>query len=64
MAMEKNDFITLNEARALLGVSRMKIWRLVKEGTLTAIPNKLDKREKLVSKSEVLSLIAPKAEAA
>jgi predicted DNA-binding transcriptional regulator AlpA len=62
--MEKKDLITLNEARSLLGVSRMKIWRLVKEGSLTAIPNKLDKREKLVSKSEVLSLVPNRAEAA
>ena len=48
----------------LLGVSRTKVWRLVKEGQLGAVVNPLDKREKLFSKSQVESLIPKRAEAA
>lgn len=60
--MENTDFITLTEARHILGVSRMKVWRLVKEETLTAIANPLDKRQKLVRRSQVEALM-PTAEA-
>jgi hypothetical protein len=55
--MEKAELITLTEARRILGVSRMKVWRLVKEGTLTAISNPLDKRQKLVQRLQVEALI-------
>jgi hypothetical protein len=37
---------------------------LIREGTLRHFPNPLDRREKLVSKAEVLSLKPPRAEAA
>jgi excisionase family DNA binding protein len=55
--MKKIDLITLTEARRILGVSRMKVWRLVKDGTLTAISNPLDKRQKLVHRLEVEALV-------
>ena len=58
------DLITASEARKLLGVSAVKMARLIKEGTLRHFPNQLDRREKLVSKAEVLSLKPPRAEAA
>ena len=59
--MEKKDLINLTEAGRILGVSRMKLWRLVKEGTLKAISNPLDKRQKLVSRAQVEALI-PRSE--
>lgn len=55
--MEKADLITLTVARNILGVSRTKIWRLVREGTLRAYANPLDKREKLVQRSQVEALL-------
>jgi hypothetical protein len=58
------DLITASEARKLLGVSAVKMARLIKEGTLRHFPNQLDRREKLVSKAEVLSLKPRRAEAA
>jgi hypothetical protein len=59
-----SDLITANEARALLGVSRMKIANLLKEGVLKTYQNPLDRREKLVSRAEVLELRPKRAEAA
>lgn len=42
------DAVTVTEAAARLGVSRQKVWALVKEGMLEARQNPLDKREKLI----------------
>jgi hypothetical protein len=58
------DLITAMEARALLGVSRLKMRDLLREGALRHFPNPLDKRQKLVSRAEVLALIPKRAEAA
>jgi hypothetical protein len=58
------DLILVTEARRLLGVSPAKMSQLLKEGVIRHFPNPLDRREKLVSKAEVLALIPPRAEAA
>jgi predicted DNA-binding transcriptional regulator AlpA len=50
------DLIRVAEARKLLGVSRIKIAELIRDGYIRHFPYPLDKRVKLVSKSEVLSL--------
>jgi predicted DNA-binding transcriptional regulator AlpA len=59
-----NDLITTTEAIKLLGISTTKMRDLLREGSLRHFPNPLDKRQKLVSKSEVLSLVPKRAEAA
>ena len=61
---QPSDLITVSEARSLLGVSHTKISALVRSGDLRCFPNLLDKREKLVSKAEVLALKPKRAEAA
>ncbi|HEX8474645.1 MAG TPA: hypothetical protein VF666_11470 [Pyrinomonadaceae bacterium] len=58
------DLITVTEARALLGVSRLKMTTLLKKGLLQHYPNLLDNRVKLVSRAEVLELRPRRAEAA
>lgn len=50
------DLIPISEARKLLGVSRIKIAELIREGYVRHFSYPLDKRVKLVSRSEVLSL--------
>lgn len=50
------DLIQVSEARKLLGVSRVKIAQLIKEGHIRHFPDLLDKRVKLVSEAEVLEL--------
>ena len=62
--MQPTDLITASEARKLLGVSAVKMAQLIKDGILRHFPNPLDRREKLVSKAEVLSLKPRRAEAA
>jgi hypothetical protein len=64
--MEKpNDLIHCLEAQRLLGVSHTKMAQLLKEGVIPYYLNPLDKRVKLVSRAEILSLKEPKrAEAA
>lgn len=51
-----DDLIAVAEAQRLLGVSHAKIAQLIREGTLRHYPNQLDRRVKLVSMAEVLSL--------
>jgi hypothetical protein len=50
------EYITLTQAREILGVSRVKIARMVREGELVTIPDKRDARVKLVKKSDVEKL--------
>jgi predicted DNA-binding transcriptional regulator AlpA len=50
------DLIKVAEARKLLGVSRIKIAELIRDGYIRHFPYPLDKRVKLVSRSEVLAL--------
>lgn len=51
-----NDLVAVSEAQRLLGVSHAKIAQLIREGVLRHFPNPLDRRVKLVSRSEVLAL--------
>ena len=58
------DLIPVKDARALVGVSHTKMTQLIRDGVVRTYPNVLDKREKLVSKEEVLALRPYRAEAA
>ena len=42
------EMLTVGEAAEYLGVSRTKVWTMVKEGVLMAAQNPLDKREHLI----------------
>lgn len=42
------EMLTVKETAARLGVSRVKVWRLVKEGALESRVNPLDRRERLI----------------
>ena len=43
-----NETVTLTEAARRLGVSRTKIWTMVRDGELQAFPDPLDKRQRLI----------------
>lgn len=47
------DYITLREAREFLGISKNKIAKMVKDGTVKTIPDPLDSRVKLVKKVDI-----------
>ena len=51
-----DDLMAAAEAQRLLGVSHAKMAQLIRDGTLRHFPNPLDRRVKLVSRSEVLAL--------
>ena len=50
------DLVPLMEARKLLGVSRVKLTELVREGYLKLYSSPLDRRFKLVSRAELVKL--------
>jgi hypothetical protein len=55
-SQQPTDLIPVSEARKLLGVSRLKMAQLVRDGYVRHFPYPLDKRVKLVSRAEVLGL--------
>ena len=56
--MTSSDWLTVTEARALLGVSKGRMAKLIAEGTLPAQRGTLDTRVKLVRRSDVERLQA------
>lgn len=50
--------MTVAEAQRELGVSKVKMARLIREGALHATPDPLDKRFKLIPRAEVEALKA------
>jgi excisionase family DNA binding protein len=50
------DLMTLTEAAEALGVSRFKVSRLIRDGTLQAFVSPLDRRQRLVRRSDVEAL--------
>lgn len=54
---ESEEFLTLSEAAKLLGISRVKMSRLVAAGALVTSPDPLDDRVKLVRREDVLALV-------
>ena len=58
------DLIPVKDALALLGVSHSKMTQLIRDGVIITYPNVLDRREKLVSKADIVALRPYRAEAA
>jgi hypothetical protein len=58
---QPKDLITTSQARKLLQVSPAKMAQLLKQGHIRYYGTPLDRRMKLVSEAEVLSLITNKA---
>lgn len=54
----KSTMVTMSEAAQLLGVSNTTIWRLVREGVLTAQRDPLDRRSKLIGRADLERLLA------
>lgn len=57
------EYLSLKEAGECLGVSRTKVWQLVKEGVLPAYSDPLDKRKKLIRKDDIQNLRLPQPRA-
>jgi excisionase family DNA binding protein len=52
----KPKYVKVTEAARLLGVSRVKVSALLKEGTLTFITDPLDSRVKLIREDDLVNL--------
>jgi hypothetical protein len=58
MAAKRGDTMTVAEAQRELGVSKVKMAKLLREGALHAEADPLDKRFKLIPRAEVDALKA------
>jgi hypothetical protein len=56
--MPPDDLLTTGQVRQLLGISRQKMAALIASGDLHIQPDPLDKRIKLIRRSEVDALLA------
>lgn len=54
------ELITVREARERLGISRVTMARLMKEGHFTVYVNPLDRREKLLDVAELEKVRRPR----
>jgi hypothetical protein len=50
------EYVTLGQAADMLGVTRRRIWLMLKGDELHAFTNPVDRREKLIAYSEVKRL--------
>ncbi len=57
--MTERELIPLNEAGRRLGVSKMTMARLVRDGRFTIYRNPVDKRLKLVDAAEIAEAVRP-----
>ncbi len=51
--------ITTAEARERLGINKLKMARLLKEGRFTIYTNPLDRRQKLIDEAELEEAVRP-----
>jgi len=54
------EFVTMREAQEILGVSNFTIWQMVKDGRLATFRSDVDRRKKLIRRSDLEALLAPK----
>ncbi len=47
------EFVTMREAQEELGVSNYTIWRMVRDGELTAYQSSLDRRRKMIRRADL-----------
>ena len=57
---DKPKLITAAEAQARLGITKVKMARLLKEGRFTIYTNPLDRRQKLIDEAELEEAVRPK----
>ena len=56
----EEEYLGLSDAAKYLGVSRVTVWRLVREGSLAVYQTGASKRKKLVRKSDLEGLRRPR----
>lgn len=56
MTRPQPQYLTVTQAATVLGTSRQRVWRLLRDGRLTAYPSDLDKRQRLIRASDLAKL--------
>ena len=54
-----DDFVTMQQAATLLGVSYVTVWRMVKAGKLQTYSSPINRRVKLVKRADLAALMTP-----
>jgi excisionase family DNA binding protein len=54
--MEEEELLSMKEVAQRLGISRVTVWKLVRDSVLPARQNPIDKRERLIPLSAVQAL--------
>ena len=54
-------FISLREAREQLGISKVKMIKLVRESGVTTYDDPLDRRKKLIKRQDLVKIARPRA---
>jgi excisionase family DNA binding protein len=57
--MTTKDYLTVQEAAEVLGVTRFTVSRLVREGVLASYVSPLNRRQKLVKRDDIEALREP-----
>jgi hypothetical protein len=55
--MTDSEYVTVAQAREMLGYTKDKMTRRIKTGAIAVIPNEHDKRERLILRSDVEKLL-------
>jgi len=50
---DEPEYMTVQAASEVLGVTRRRLWDLIRAGHIEAVQNPLDRREKLIPRTEV-----------
>ena len=50
---DDQEYFNIQETAEVLGVTRRRIWAMVKAGEIDSLPNPLDRRETLIPRSEI-----------
>jgi excisionase family DNA binding protein len=54
------EFVTMREAQEILGVSNFTVWQMVKDGRLQTFRSQVDRRKKLIRRSDLDAMLAPR----
>jgi len=57
---DQDDYLTLSEAAEYLGISRVTVWRRIREGQLATYQASTSRREKLVRRQDLDQLKRPR----
>jgi excisionase family DNA binding protein len=55
----KSEFMTLNEAAELLGVSRPTLWRRIVQSEIPVFQSPQDRRHRLVKREDIERMLMP-----